>query len=72
MTSPIRVRLWITGVVQGVGFRPFVWQLAQRANLTGFTRNASSGVTVELQGPQASVDRFLDELTTKLPPILPR
>lgn len=69
MTSPIRVRLWITGVVQGVGFRPFVWQLAQRADLAGFTRNATGGVTVELQGSQASVDRFLDELTTKLPPL---
>ena len=45
-----RLRLRITGVVQGVGFRPFVYGLAQRYGLTGFVGNDSNGVFVEVQG----------------------
>jgi hypothetical protein len=49
----IRQRLLITGVVQGVGFRPFVYGLALRYGLTGFVGNDSGGVFVEIEGDAA-------------------
>lgn len=48
----------ITGVVQGVGFRPFVYNLAQEYNLKGWVLNASDGVHVHVEGPESIVDSF--------------
>ena len=45
-----RVRLHLRGIVQGVGFRPFVFNLAQRLSLTGYVLNSSSGLTTEAEG----------------------
>jgi hydrogenase maturation protein HypF len=59
----------VGGVVQGVGFRPFVYQLAVRHALTGFVGNDPAGVFVEVQGPAAAVDAFLAELTNRPPPL---
>ncbi len=59
----------ITGIVQGVGFRPFVYRLAQECNLTGFIANTSSGVTIEVQGDATVLDRFLERLPSELPPL---
>ena len=42
------VRIHVTGIVQGVGFRPFVYSLAQELSLTGWVRNTSAGVDIEL------------------------
>ncbi|MBI1913103.1 MAG: carbamoyltransferase HypF [Deltaproteobacteria bacterium] len=60
-------RIHITGIVQGVGFRPFVYNLAGKYNLKGFCLNDSEGVTIEVQGN--SVDRFIDELKAAPPPL---
>ena len=45
-----RVRVKVGGVVQGVGFRPFVYRVARRLDLAGFARNSSSGFVAELEG----------------------
>ncbi|MGZ7093956.1 MAG: acylphosphatase, partial [Candidatus Angelobacter sp.] len=64
-----RWRLKITGIVQGVGIRPFVYSLATRHALTGFVLNNSSGVTIEIEGPQAELEAFVRELKTNPPPL---
>jgi len=64
-----RVRLSITGQVQGVGFRPFVYRLAARGELTGHVYNDASGVTIEVQGRHQDVERFQAHLTEQLPPL---
>lgn len=55
MASTKRVRLAVTGIVQGVGFRPFVYRWATELGLLGLTFNHSKGVTVELQGSDAAI-----------------
>jgi hydrogenase maturation protein HypF len=59
----------ITGIVQGVGFRPFVYRLAQECNLTGFITNTPAGVTIEVQGEPDVLDRFLERLPAEVPPL---
>jgi hydrogenase maturation protein HypF len=59
----------IQGIVQGVGFRPFVYALALRFQLSGFVKNVVSGVSIEAEGDARSLDQFLTELTTKPPPL---
>ncbi len=48
-------KLTITGVVQGVGFRPFVYQLAQRYHLNGFILNNTVGVSIEIEGEENAI-----------------
>jgi hydrogenase maturation protein HypF len=55
-------RISVTGVVQGVGFRPFVYQLAKQNALTGWVRNTSGDVTILVEGPRSSLERFLEQL----------
>ena len=62
-------RIHITGIVQGVGFRPFVYQLAMRANLHGWVTNTSSGVDIEIEGEPAVLDAFTRALTDEKPPL---
>ena len=62
------VRLSVRGVVQGVGFRPFVYSLAQRHALTGWVRNTSAGVEVLAEGAPADVDAFVEALPREAPP----
>ncbi|MCA9259568.1 MAG: carbamoyltransferase HypF [Planctomycetales bacterium] len=59
----------MTGQVQGVGFRPYVWSLATRHALAGFVCNDSGGVIVEIEGPTAQVEAFLDAFPRALPPL---
>ena len=59
----------IKGIVQGVGFRPFIHRLVRRHNLCGTIRNTSSGVTMELEGEQAEISAFLQELPHDAPPL---
>jgi hydrogenase maturation protein HypF len=59
----------VEGVVQGVGFRPFVYGLAARHDLRGFVRNRTGGVWIEVEGETGSLDRFLDELVHHPPPL---
>ncbi|MBN1882619.1 MAG: carbamoyltransferase HypF [Deltaproteobacteria bacterium] len=65
----VRVRCEVTGVVQGVGFRPFVFGLASRLGLGGFVRNEPRGVTLELEGDRMRIDSFLDALRNDPPPL---
>ncbi len=59
----------VSGIVQGVGFRPFVYDLATRLGLHGFVRNRTGDVLIEVEGESRSLDRFLAELTTRPPPL---
>jgi len=59
----------ITGIVQGVGFRPFVYNLAQRHQLTGWVRNTSAGVEIEVDGEDVQLREFIEQLKTELPPL---
>ena len=61
-------RIEISGTVQGVGFRPWVYRLARSAGLAGSVRNDSQGVTIEAFGPESSIDRFVHRLETEPPP----
>ena len=63
----VRRRLVVTGVVQGVGFRPFVWRHACRHGLVGWVENDSAGVTAEIQGPDDAVEAFLAGFTAAAP-----
>jgi len=65
----VRKAIDVTGIVQGVGFRPFVYRLAHDCNLTGFIANTPSGVTIEVQGEEALVESFLQRLQAEAPPL---
>ena len=62
-----RYRVKITGTVQGVGFRPYVYQLARHYRLGGWVRNSSRGVVMEVEGPPEAVNSFLQELAARPP-----
>jgi hydrogenase maturation protein HypF len=59
----------VQGVVQGVGFRPFVYGLAVRLRLRGFVKNQTGGVRIEVEGGAPSLDHFLTELVDQAPPL---
>ncbi|UCH50839.1 MAG: carbamoyltransferase HypF [Chloroflexota bacterium] len=62
-------RISARGIVQGVGFRPFVYQLASRYNLKGWVCNTSEDVKIEIQGESKDLKRFLSELQNNAPPL---
>jgi len=64
-----RARFTVTGTVQGVGFRPFVYRIAVREGLGGFVWNDSRGVTIEVEGGGEAIDRFEKALAAELPPL---
>ena len=64
-----RVRIRLDGIVQGVGFRPFVYSLASRMALSGFVRNDSRGVVIEVEGAQHQLYEFSDKLQSEAPPL---
>jgi hydrogenase maturation protein HypF len=68
-SKPVRLRLTLTGQVQGVGFRPFVYRLARQEGLGGFASNDSSGVVIEVQGSPDRLERFTGRLRSELPPL---
>jgi hydrogenase maturation protein HypF len=65
----IRRRIQVSGVVQGVGFRPFVYNLARELALSGYTLNSSAGVTIELEGDPDKIESFLHTLQHDPPPL---
>ena len=70
MDSEIRrAKLHITGIVQGVGFRPFVYSLADRFALAGWVRNTSSGVDIEVDGTPDELEAFVSALRSEVPPL---
>jgi hydrogenase maturation protein HypF len=64
-----RRRIVVQGIVQGVGFRPFVYGQARRSNLGGFVLNDSQGVTIEVEGPVRALDDFERALQEQAPPL---
>ena len=66
--EPAARSLLVEGVVQGVGFRPFVWRLATELGLSGRVRNAAGRVEIEASGPPASLDALARRLRTDAPP----
>ncbi|HLE13133.1 MAG TPA: carbamoyltransferase HypF [Anaerolineales bacterium] len=63
------VRLHITGVVQGVGFRPFIYSLANRFSVNGWVRNTSAGVDIEVEGTPLALEAFITAIRTEAPPL---
>ncbi|HTX93109.1 MAG TPA: carbamoyltransferase HypF [Anaerolineales bacterium] len=63
------VKIHITGIVQGVGFRPFIYGLAVRFGLTGWVRNTSAGVDIEADGAEAALEGFAAAIRSELPPL---
>jgi hydrogenase maturation protein HypF len=62
-------RLSVKGIVQGVGFRPFVYQLATTLALNGQVANTSKGVTILIEGSLDGIESFIKRLTTQSPPL---
>ncbi len=65
----VRRQIEVSGIVQGVGFRPYVYRLATNRKLTGNIRNTSAGVTIEVQGPEERVRDFVERLPAEAPPL---
>ena len=64
---PVRRRIAVRGIVQGVGFRPFVFRLASELALDGFVRNDAAGVVIEVQGAHERVERMARRLEREAP-----
>ena len=63
----IRKHIQVRGIVQGVGFRPFVYKLAKSLGLSGYVFNSSAGVTIEIEGPESQVEAFHSKLKENPP-----
>ncbi len=64
----IRAQVVVRGIVQGVGFRPFVYRLAQEHQLSGWVLNSTQGVVIEVEGPRQRIDGFIAGLRASPPP----
>jgi hydrogenase maturation protein HypF len=69
MEELVGARLKITGIVQGVGFRPFIFTLAKRYDLSGWVRNTSEGVDIEVDGAYGRIQGFIQALHNEAPPL---
>jgi hydrogenase maturation protein HypF len=69
MSHESAIQIHITGIVQGVGFRPFVYGLAQRLGVTGWVRNTSAGVDILAEGAQDTLQSFAEALRSQAPPL---
>ncbi len=66
----MRVKLTISGIVQGVGFRPFIYRIAVKHGLAGYVRNrGDAGVEVVLEGDAQNIQKFTGDLTAETPPL---
>ncbi|MBZ5502376.1 MAG: acylphosphatase, partial [Acidobacteriia bacterium] len=63
----VRKEIRVAGIVQGVGFRPYVYRLATDRKLSGSIRNTPAGVTIQVQGPAGLVDDFVSRLPAEAP-----
>jgi hydrogenase maturation protein HypF len=66
---PTRTQLQVRGIVQGVGFRPYVFSLASRGALRGRVLNSPAGVLIDIEGESSTIDRFINEITLNPPPL---
>ncbi len=62
-------RILVFGIVQGVGFRPFIYTLAQDCHLFGWVKNTSAGVVIEVEGDRKQIFAFVDRLENEHPPL---
>ena len=66
----VRVKVRVTGIIQGVGFRPFIYRIAVKNGLKGYVRNmGDAGVEILLEGTERAVNSFLKDLKEKKPPL---
>ena len=65
----VRQKIRINGIVQGVGFRPFVYRLAQECRIAGFVNNSSDGVLIEAEGTPEALATFRERLRSEAPPL---
>jgi hydrogenase maturation protein HypF len=65
----VACKLKINGIVQGVGFRPFIYQLAHQYGLKGEVANTSAGVSIHIEGPAEKIASFESDLSEKSPPL---
>jgi hydrogenase maturation protein HypF len=65
----VRKRIRVCGVVQGVGFRPFVYRIATEEQLAGFIGNDTEGVIIEIEGRDCHIASFIHRLTSETPPL---
>ena len=68
-TTLNRKRIFVQSIVQGVGFRLFVFGLANELGLAGFVLNDDRGVTIEIEGPSPKIESFTTDLTDRAPPL---
>ena len=64
-----RRKIRVNGIVQGVGFRPFIFNLAHDYKLTGFVSNTSEGVVIEAEGTAETLDQFQTAIRSNAPPL---
>ncbi|MDT7746221.1 MAG: hydrogenase maturation protein HypF [Actinomycetota bacterium] len=69
VAGAVRVRVHVSGIVQGVGFRPFVHAVATRLGLAGYVGNDEAGVVLEAEGDPSAVDALVDALRERPPPL---
>ncbi|MBK6962967.1 MAG: acylphosphatase [Bacteroidales bacterium] len=62
------LQILVTGLVQGVGFRPFVFRIAAKHNLTGWVQNTNENVKIEVTGKSSDISNFLISLSKDAPP----
>jgi len=65
----VRLRVAVRGVVQGVGFRPYIYSLAVRQGLSGFVQNTSGSVDIEVEGAPEAASRFVELIREEAPPL---
>jgi len=65
----IRARLEISGIIQGVGFRPFIYKLARNQGLNGYVANTAAGVTIEIDGSEQKIEDCIKAITDEKPPL---
>jgi hydrogenase maturation protein HypF len=65
----VRKQIQVHGIVQGVGFRPFVYRLARRFHLHGHVQNTGDGVLMEVEGAPQPVQEFLENVVGEHPPL---
>lgn len=65
----ISKKIKINGIVQGVGFRPFVCKVAKKHNIKGWVLNDTSGVTIHIEGDRVNIDKFIDKVKNDPPPL---
>jgi len=65
----VRKKITVQGIVQGVGFRPFIYNLADKYELTGFVLNTTQGVIIEAEGSEQNLRTFVDNIKLNSPPL---